>query len=239
MIHIGTSGWQYHHWLGPFYPHGTKQNELFAFYSKHFATVELNNPFYHLPKKSSFEKWNDQAPSGFVFAVKASRYITHLKKLRDAKEPLEKMLDNYSGLGEKLGPILFQLPPRWHYNHERLSAFLDLVPANIEFTFEFRDHTWLHEECYGLLRERGVAFCIHDLAGFQSPLEVTADYVYIRLHGPAPQKYQGSYSEQQLQAWAERIRKWAGQGKRVCCYFDNDDQGFAPRNAARLRKMVE
>jgi uncharacterized protein YecE (DUF72 family) len=236
-IYIGTSGWSYKHWMGTFYPPGTKQKDRFPYYQKFFKTVELNSPFYHLPPRQTFEKWKDDVPDDFIYAVKASRFITHMKKLNDAGDSLTRLLDNASGLDEKLSIILFQLPPKWEINVERFRAFLEKLPTGNRYTFEFRDHTWYQDTVYSLLREFNCAFCIYELAGHTSPIEVTANYVYVRLHGPGD-KYQGSYSDEVLEEWAARCKDWSDSGKDVYVYFDNDQEGYAAFNAIRLQGLI-
>lgn len=236
-VHVGTAGWNYNHWAGPFYPQDLPQSEWLAFYADRFRSVEVNNTFYQVPEKSTLRRWYDTVPDDFLFAVKASRYITHMKKLKEPRESLARFLDTVRVLEDKLGPILFQLPPRWHFNADRLASFLDLLPDDLRYTFEFRDETWVNEETYRLLRDKEAAFCIYELAGYLSPREVTTDLAYVRLHGPGD-KYQGDYSDQTLSEWAATFRDWAEQGRDVYCYFDNDQAGFAARNALRLQEMV-
>ncbi|OYQ39550.1 hypothetical protein CHU92_04660 [Flavobacterium cyanobacteriorum] len=236
-IHIGTSGWSYKHWRGNFYPAEVKVKDHFTHFKKFFNTVELNNPFYHLPPRQTFEKWYNSTPDDFVFAVKANRYITHLKKLRNADESLAYFLQNAEGLQQKLGVILFQLPPGWQLDLERFRDFLQLLPARHRYTFEFRNATWYTGEVFSLLKQHNCAFCIYELAGHISPLEVTADFIYIRLHGPGG-KYQGSYSEEALQWWAASCKSWSASGKDVYIYFDNDQEGYAAFNALRLMELV-
>jgi uncharacterized protein YecE (DUF72 family) len=237
-IYIGTSGWSYKHWMGTFYPPGTKQKDRFPYYQKFFKTVELNSPFYHLPPRQTFEKWKDDVPHDFIYAVKASRFITHMKKLNDAGDSLTRLLDNASGLEEKLSIILFQLPPKWEINVERFRTFLEKLPKGNRYTFEFRDQTWYREEIYSLLREFNCAFCIYELAGHVSPIEITANYVYVRLHGPGD-KYQGTYTDEVLAEWAGRCKDWSDTGKDVYVYFDNDQEGFAAFNAIKLQELVD
>lgn len=237
-VYIGTSGWSYKHWMGTFYPVGTRQKDRFAYYQKYFSTVELNSPFYHLPPRQTFEKWKDDVPADFTYAVKASRYITHMKKLHDTGESLELFLDNAAGLADKLGIILFQLPPGWKLDLERLEHFLQKLPKGNRYTFEFRNDTWYVPEVYTLLQHYNCAFCIYELAGHLSPIKVTANYIYIRLHGPGD-KYQGSYTDSVLQQWANRIKSWADEGKDVYVYFDNDQEGYAAFNAITLQDMVK
>ncbi|MDV3308637.1 MAG: DUF72 domain-containing protein [Cyclobacteriaceae bacterium] len=232
-VHIGTSGWHYKHWVGTFYPEATPPSKQFAYYSKIFHSVELNNPFYRLPARKTFDKWKHDSPKDFLFAVKANRYITHMKKLSDVEESLNTFLQHAAGLGKKLGPILFQLPPGWRINVERLAEFVNLLPDDQRYAFEFRNQSWYDPEIYEILRRSNCAFCIYELAGHRSPIEVTADFVYIRLHGPGD-KYQGSYSTRTLNTWGSRIADWLKEGKDTFIYFDNDQLGYAAFNAKKL-----
>ncbi|MBE7415142.1 MAG: DUF72 domain-containing protein [Deltaproteobacteria bacterium] len=236
-VYIATSGWQYGHWIGPFYPEHIAKSKLFEFYATRFNTVEVNNSFYRLPEKTTFARWKEKSPEKFIFALKASRFITHVKRLKDPVEPVRNFMDRAVALGEKLGPILFQLPPRWNLNIERLAIFLEALPRNFRFAFECRDPSWFHPEVYGLLKEHNSAFCIFDFDFLLSPREVTADFIYIRLHGPAG-KYRGQYSEETLRDWAGFIRKWKGKTKAVYCYFDNDEAGYAAADAQRLKNIL-
>ena len=238
-IRIGTSGWHYRHWKGPFYPEDLPAGEWLDFYRKRFSTAEINNSFYRMPEEKTLREWKKTVPEGFVFALKASRYITHMKKLKDPRKPLAGFLERAEELGGRLGPVLFQLPPRWRCNPERLEAFLKLLPKDGRFTFEFRDPSWFNDDIYRLLEKAGAAFCIYQLAGRISPKEVTADFVYVRLHGPRGEAYRGSYSDRDLAGWAGAFSSWSGMGKDVYCYFDNDDSGYAPRNALRLSEMLK
>jgi uncharacterized protein YecE (DUF72 family) len=236
-IHIGTSGWHYKHWIGTFYPAGTKPREQFKLYQQTFNTVEINNSFYRLPLPETFKSWRTNTPRNFLFVVKASRYITHQKKLTEPQETIRKFFKNVKFLKEKLGPILFQLPPSWKVNAARLKSFLITLPDKFRYVFEFRDPTWYTSEVLELLEEFNCAFCIYELGGHQSPLHVTADFVYVRLHGPG-EKYQGSYSDEQLKNWAEQCRLWQHQGRDVFVYFDNDQLGYAAFNAQSLKKLL-
>jgi uncharacterized protein YecE (DUF72 family) len=236
-IHIGTSGWSYKHWRGTFYPDDVKVKDHFNYYKRFFTTVELNNPFYHLPPKQTFINWKNDVADDFVYVVKASRYITHMKKLKDPAESLTNFLENVAGLEEKLGVILFQLPPGWGLNLERFREFLEKLPSHHRYVFEFRNGTWYDPAVYSLMRQYNCGFCIYELAGHVSPFEVTADFVYVRLHGPG-NKYQGSYSEEALQWWAAKCLDWAGEGKDVFVYFDNDEAGYAAFNAIRLNELT-
>jgi uncharacterized protein YecE (DUF72 family) len=235
-IHIGTSGWHYDHWVGPFYPPDLATGDFLAYYAQHFCTVEINSSFYGLPEVESLQRWREATPPGFLFAVKASQYITHMKKLRDPQEPVLNLLERIEPLGQKLGPILFQLPPNWHLNVERLNLFLQAMPQGYRYAFEFRDPSWLEPRTYEVLRQYGAAFCIYDLAGQLAPKEITADWIYVRLHGPNG-AYQGDYDVQTLSGWAGAFSTWAAQGKEIYCYFDNDQFGYAVKNALRLQAM--
>ena len=236
-IHIGTSGWHYGHWRGPFYPDGLGAEGFLAYYAERFHTVEINNSFYQLPSESTLGKWRDAVPQGFVFAVKGSRFITHMKKLKDPALSLAPFLARVAGLGEKLGPILFQLPPRWRFNPARLAGFLAALPGAYRYTLELRDQSWINDHALDLLARHRAAFCIYELAGYRSPLEVTADFVYIRLHGPGG-PYQGQYDDETLAGWAGAIAAWSRQGREVFCYFDNDEAGYAAQDAWRLQDLL-
>ena len=237
-VFIGTSGWHYKHWLGLFYPEKLPSNQMLAYYAQHFDTVELNNTFYHLPSPSSVDKWRDTTQPHFLFAVKGSRFITHMKKLKDPESSSQKFFRVVEYLGRKLGPILFQLPPRWTLNLSRLTEFLEALPPEHEYVFEFRDESWLVKEAFDVLRSFNAAFCIHDLANMRTPLEITTDFTYIRFHGPGEAKYQGSYSRKQLRAWADRILEWRKELKGIYIYFNNDIGGHAVRNALELKELL-
>lgn len=236
--YIGTSGWKYRHWDGVFYPADLKKKDQLKYFTENFETVELNNSFYRQPKKENFEAWRIAVPDDFVFAVKANRYFTHLKKLKVESPDILNFLDACSVLEEKLGPILFQLPPKWKLNTERLETFLSLLPKGKRFAFEFREPSWYCDQVYDLLKSYNCAFCIYHLAGHQSPIISTADFVYIRLHGPG-EKYQGDYSKEDLERWAELCLTWLGEKKDVYIYFDNDQSAYAPFNALALKKMLK
>jgi uncharacterized protein YecE (DUF72 family) len=210
---------------------------MFSFYARLFDTVEINNTFYRLPAPDYLRSWSDTAPLDFCFAIKASRYLTHMKKLKDPKAGLARFLPLADLLGTKLGPMLFQLPPHWDPDLERLAAFLAALPASHRYAFELRDPSWHTAATYRLLARHNASLCIYELAGFQSPVELTADFVYVRLHGPAG-KYQGSYDHKSLAAWAERLRTWQREGRASYVYFDNDEAGFAPRNARELCRLL-
>jgi uncharacterized protein YecE (DUF72 family) len=235
--YIGTSGWHYKHWKGKFYPAELNDSRQFSFYCSIFSTVEINNSFYKLPSLKTFSDWRKATPGKFTFAVKGSRFITHMKKLNVNASSIKKFFIRSERLKEKLGPILFQLPPNWKVNTERLSTFLEKIPREHRYVFEFRNESWYTKEVYDILRKHNVAFCIYELAHHLTPLEVTADFVYVRLHGPG-EKYQGSYSPADLKKWAKRCKDWLRKGKDVFVYFDNDQEGYAAFNAKQLIEQV-
>ena len=238
QLHIGTSGWSYDHWKGCFYPDDLTSDGWLGYYAHRFSSVEINNSFYRLPTVATLRRWREATPADFVFTAKASRYITHLKKLKDTRHTLPPFLERISMLGDRLGPILFQLPPHWRFAAERLAALLDALGGVCRCAFEFRDHSWFNEQCYELLSRHGAALCIYELEGFLSPQEMTADFVYLRLHGPGA-AYQGSYSNTALAAWAAACRRWAKSGHEVYIFFDNDESGYAVHNAATLQAMIQ
>jgi uncharacterized protein YecE (DUF72 family) len=238
-IRIGTSGWHYKHWVGRYYPADVKPGQMLPHYLRDFDTVELNNTFYHLPKEESFDTWRKSTPHDFVFAVKGSRFLTHMVKLKEPARGLANFLPRVERLRRKLGPILWQLPPRWNVNVERLEEFLAALPREHRYAFELRNETWMNDAVLDLLRRYNAAFCIYELAGYMSPIALTADWTYIRLHGPTAFKYQGSYTDEQLAAWAERIRAWRRKLKAIYVYFDNDDSAYAVDNALTLKRLTE
>lgn len=234
---ISTSGWSYDHWAGVFYPTDLKTSDWLAFYIKHFNTVEINNTFYHLPTPSAFEGWKEIATQGFIYALKGNRFITHMKKLKDPEKPLSLFLKRAKLLKDNLGPILFQLPPRWRCNPSRLAEFVELLPDNIRSAFEFREPSWFNKEVYNILRGKNIALCIYHMPDFESPIEITAKFVYIRFHG-TDFLYGGRYSKTELSRWAEIIKGFIRKGMDVYAYFNNDANGYAVINAKELREMV-
>lgn len=238
QVRVGTSGWHYKHWLGAFYPPKFPARRMLDFYAARFDAVELNNTFYRLPSPSAVEAWRESTPPDFRFAVKGSRFLTHMKKLQNPEQGIERFFERADLLGGKMGPVLWQLPPQWEANAARLGAFLRALPAWHRYAFEFRHESWNSPAVLDVLREFNAAYCIYELAGYRSPLHLTADAVYLRLHGPGA-KYQGSYRDETLAAWAGHIREWVAAGLSVDVYFDNDDSGFAPANARALRSMIQ
>jgi uncharacterized protein YecE (DUF72 family) len=235
---IGVSGWQYPDFSERFYPEGLKKREQLAYYARQFPTVEINNTFYQLPTEKSIQRWTEQVPADFIFSIKASRYITHLKNLLDPKESLPNFFNRTALFGEKIGPILFQLPPHWDINVTRLKQFIPELPGGYRYAFELRNPSWLDEGIYDVLRENGIAFCIYDINFRQSPILATTDFIYIRLHGPG-RAYNDPYDLDALGRWADRIRHWCGDGLDVYCYFDNTHRGYAWENARTLIGLTE
>lgn len=243
-IFIGTSGWSYPHWgKGVFYPFEVKQKEWLSYYSQHFDTVEINNTFYQLPPKTVFEHWKRSVPPHFNFVVKVSRYITHIKKLNQPEQALLKFLENASSLKEKLALLLFQLPPFLKANPLRLTHILDLLKdqsiiPGVRATFEFRNKTWLAEETFNLLTQKKAALCFADWPDLNVTKPVTANFIYLRRHGPKS-LYSSGYSQEEIKKDAIQIKKWLAEGKDVYIYFNNDAEGWAVKNALSLLEMVK
>jgi uncharacterized protein YecE (DUF72 family) len=236
-VRVGCSGWNYKHWREIFYPKGLPVSRWFAFYAEHFDTVEINNSFYMLPKPETFEKWRDQAPPGFVYAVKANRFITQAKKLLDCQEPLDRMMPAVRRLGDRLGPLLYQLPPSLKFNPERLESFLKIVPRDVVNVFEFRDRSWHVEETFDLLERYDASFCVHDMAGSVSERIAVGPAAYVRFHG-GQGKYWGRYADERLIGWADWLAGQARSGRSAWAYFNNDIFGHALEDALTLKSMV-
>ncbi|WP_420346349.1 DUF72 domain-containing protein [Pelagibius sp.] len=203
-LHIGTCGWHYKDWIGPFYPAGSRASDLLRLYAGRFDGVEIDSSFYRLPPAASLQRWRTSTPADFVFTCKASRFITHMKKLKDPAQSLPPFLERMSLLGDKLKAVVFQLPPRWRCNVARLERFLTMLPDGPRCAFEFRDESWFQPAVYEALRARGAGFCIYDLAGRRAPPEVTGPFVYLRLHGPR-EAYAGAYGPRRLSRLAAQI----------------------------------
>lgn len=236
-IRVGCSGWAYKHWRGLFYPEGLPQKRWFDRYSEEFDTVEINNSFYRLPPPQTFGKWRDQAPAGFCYAVKANRFLTQARKLLGCEEPMARMMAAVRCLGDRLGPILYQLPPSMKLNLERLESFLAIVPRDVASVFEFRDPSWYAPDVYALLERFGAGFCVHDMAGSRSERIATGGLAYVRFHGGAG-KYWGRYADEALLGWTDWLVEQARQGRRCWCYFNNDIHGHAIEDARTLKAMV-
>ena len=236
-IRVGCSGWQYGHWRGSFYPASLPQSRWLEYYAGQFDTVEVNNTFYRLPEAPTFAAWGRRVPRGFVFAVKASRYLTHMKKLKDPQEPLSRFFARARALNRALGPVLYQLPPHWKMDLGRLDAFLKALPRTRRHAIEFREPSWYSDEVFARLERHNVALCLHDMAGSASGTRAVGPFVYVRFHGP--QKYSGRYSDDMLDDWAEWCAGRARAGMPIYAYFNNDAGGHAPRDARRLRDAIE
>jgi uncharacterized protein YecE (DUF72 family) len=235
-VRIGVSGWSYPHWRGAFYPEGLRVKDQLAYCAARFPTLEINGSFYRLPTEKAVASWREAAPDGFVFAWKASRFITHYRRLKEVDDSLELVFGRMAGLGEKAGPALFQLPPQMKADPARLADFLPRLPRGRRVAIEFRHPSWYDEAVYALLRDHGVAFCVSDHHDAPAPWLATADFVYVRGHGPGGD-YSGVYSDAELKAWARRIHAWAQEGRDAWVYFDNDVEAAAPKDAARLRRF--
>jgi uncharacterized protein YecE (DUF72 family) len=233
MIRIGTSGWQYDDWRGRFYERGLARRHWLASYASRFATVELNATFYGLPDPARYEEWAAETPADFLFAVKASRYLTHVRRLRDPVEPVGRLLEGADRLGPKLGPILLQLPPTMRIDVDRLDTALAAFPGTLRVAVEVRHPSWFVSETMAVLRAHGAVLCIADVASRQSPIERTADWSYVRLHrgraSPPP-----CYGRRAIAAWAHRLAGLAGEDREAFVYFNNDPGSCAPRDAASL-----
>jgi len=234
-LFIGTSGFSYNHWKGVFYPEDVPASHWLEFYAQHFGTVELNNPFYRLPARQAFEKWAEQTPDDFVFAVKFSRFLTHIKRLKDPEEPLDRFMSRADALGRKLGPILFQLPPNFKPDLDRLANLLMLRPPDSRWVLEFRNPEWFSDEVLDLLREHGTALCVQDSTE-GCPTAATARFAYVRFHGTPTAN--GSYDKKLLRSWAHQFEQWLGDGIDVYAYFNNDMMGYAVKNAMELINLA-
>jgi uncharacterized protein YecE (DUF72 family) len=232
---VGCSGWMYKDWAGIVYPSGLPTRRFFEHYTTLFDTVELNNTFYRLPSETTADAWGRQAPPGFVYALKLGAFGSHRMKLRDAASWLPNHLDRAARLGPAQGPTLVQLPPKWRRNVERLDEFLSVAPHDLRWAVELREPSWLHEDTFAVLRRHGAALCLHDLLA-DHPWELTADWTYVRFHGPAAleRKYWGRYGPERLTPVAERLGSWLREGTDVYAYFNNDYQGHAVADARWL-----
>lgn len=232
---IGTSGWNYSHWKEIFYPSNLAKSKWLGFYAEQFDTVEVNATFYRLPKPETFKNWYQKTPEHFLWAIKGSKFITHTQRLKDCKELLDRLYDSVAGLKEKLGPILFQLPPSLSFDEALLSSFCKGLNPSYRHALEIRHRSWIHERAFEILKENNIAFCISDTAGRYPYHEaITADFLYIRLHG-SKKLYASEYTEDELQAWAQKIRNW---NKEIYLYFDNDFHGYAVVNTKRLKVIL-
>jgi uncharacterized protein YecE (DUF72 family) len=236
-VRVGCSGWVYKHWRGILYPEDLPHKRWFGRYAEEFDTVEINNSFYRLPSGDTFEKWRKQAQPGFCYAVKANRYLTQAKKLKDCEESLERMMAAVRRLDDRLGPILYQLPPNMKINLDRLESFLKILPKSVTSVFEFRNTSWYVPDTYELLDRFGASFCIHDMPGSKTERIAVGPIAYVRFHG-GEGKYWGRYSDEGLLSWADWITALSRQRRPVWCYFNNDIHGDAIHDARTLKSMV-
>jgi uncharacterized protein YecE (DUF72 family) len=236
-VRIGCSGWQYPHWKGDFYPTLLPQKKWLDYYAAQFDTVEINNSFYRLPSEKTFSEWRDRVPAPFLYALKASRYLTHIRRLKDPADPLRLFWSRARLLGSKLGPVLYQLPPHWKRNERRFFDFLEALPEEPLQVVEFRDPSWYTDAIFRRMEAKKVAMCIHDHHESVTPREIIGPFVYARFHG-SEGHYQGAYSDHTLQDWAAWFAKEARSGKTIYAYFNNDAGAHAPRNARTLRASL-
>jgi uncharacterized protein YecE (DUF72 family) len=235
MVRVGCSGWQYRHWRGAFYPLGLRQASWFEHYASVFDTVELDGTFYRLPTEATVDGWRARAPAHFLFAMKASRFLTHVKRLRSPEEPLALFWSRVHPLGRKLGPVLYQLPPTLRRDDARLAAFLGALPSEGQ-AIEFRHPSWYVDETFRALAQSGVALCLHDMPGSEPPRQRVGPFVYVRLHGAA-EPYRSGYPDRALRDWARWLRALP-RSVPAFVYFNNDAEAHAPEDARRLRAMV-
>jgi uncharacterized protein YecE (DUF72 family) len=249
-VRIGCSGWNYKSWRGPVYPATLPARSWLPHYTSLFDTVEVNNTFYRLPEDSTFAAWRASTPRGFLMAVKASRYLTHLKRLRDPDEPIARLFERAASLGNRLGPVLYQLPAAFRRDLDRLEAFLRALPPRwpvagpggvvmrrLTHVLEFRDPSWYVTETFDLLARAGAALCFHDKHGSPISAPAIGRVVYVRFHGPSGH-YHGSYDDATLRRWAGQLRDYREEGRRVYAYFNNDPEGVAVTNALTLRRLL-
>jgi uncharacterized protein YecE (DUF72 family) len=238
-VRIGCSGWNYAHWRERVYPKGLPQRRWLEYYATLFDTVEINNTFYRLPRVTSVQRWVEESPAGFLLAVKMSRYITHIRRLSGLEQGIPLFYSRIAPLARspKLGPVLWPLPPTFKRDDERLAATLEALPGG-RHCFEFREASWYAEEVYELLRRRGVALVIPDSPKYPfRTFELTADWTFVRFHHGRRGRG-GNYSETELRQWADRLGNWRGDGLDVYAYFNNDWEGYALRNALRLKELL-
>jgi uncharacterized protein YecE (DUF72 family) len=238
IYYIGTSGWHYDHWKGLFYPEEFSSKRWLEYYNTQFNTVEINNSFYRLPAENAFKQWHDETSADFKFALKASRVITHIKRLKDCDRYLENLLIRAKLLKDKLAVLLFQLPPQMKVNIGRLDSFLGTLPPGLRTAFEFRNQSWMDKSVYAILEKHNAGFCVYDLPGYASPAIGTADFTYVRFHGNRD-LYYSSYSDSELQDRALEIQKLAANLKQCFIYFNNDAGASATANASTLRTFLE
>ena len=235
--YVGCSGWHYEHWRGLYYPQDLPRSKWLSFYAQQFNTVELNNTFYRLPSEKAFANWRESTPENFVFAVKVSRYVTHIKRLKNLGPAVENFLYRAGLLGGKLGPVLYQLPPSMKRNDELLQSFLSSLPPKCRHVIEFRHESWIDDAVFDILRRHNTGLCVFDMPGFSCPLIATSDFAYVRYHG-SEGLYSSCYSDEALSQWAQRIARMSQNVKASYIYFNNDAEAFAVKDAMKLRSLL-
>ncbi len=234
---VGCSGWLYKDWRGTFYPATLPTRAWLAYYATKFDTVELNGTFYRLPEAAKFSAWRTNVPAGFLFAMKASRFLTHMKRLREPDEPLARLFDRARPLGRSLGPVLYQLPPAWARDRDRLATFLRALPRRRQHVIEFRDPRWYTPDVFALLEQHRVSLCLHDMEGSATARHIVGPLAYVRFHGVP--KYAGRYRTPVLEDWADWMTGQLAAGRPVFAYFNNTIAGQATRDAARLLAALD
>lgn len=240
LVRVGCSGWQYRDWRGVFYPARLPMSRWLEHYASVFDTVEVNNTFYRLPEPETFARWHERVPPGFLYAIKASRFLTHIRRLREASEPVERLLSHAVPLGDRLGPILYQLPPRWPMNAERLETFLrflDTLPTAHQHAIEFRDPSWYDEAVFEAVNRPHLTVCLHDMLGSELGPRRVGGFSYVRFHG-ATFKYGGRYGRARLAPWAALVADTVRERRPAYVYFNNDIGAAAPYDAAALLELI-
>jgi uncharacterized protein YecE (DUF72 family) len=238
-VHIGTSGWSYPHWEGVLYPPGLPPRQRLDHYLGRFRSAELNSSYYRWPTDAAFARWRRRLPDGFLLSIKAPRGLTHVRRLYAPERWLARIASGLARLGDRRGPLLVQLSPRTELDHARLEYFLAHVPPEVALALEFRHPSWHRDSVFEMLERHGAAYCVMSGARLPCVLRATASFVYVRLHGPDPHHlYGGSYGDDDLRWWADRVREWVGMRRDVFVYFNNDGGGNAVRNADTLQRML-
>ncbi len=235
--YIGTSGWHYQQWSGIFYPQTMPVSQWLQYYSRSFNSVEINSSFYHLPTEKTILNWHSSVPDGFRYSVKVSRYITHIKKLSGSLDAIANFTDRVNHLAQRLGILLFQLPPGMRRNDEKLESLLMQLSPRYKYVFEFRNRTWMDDDIFALLSKYNIGFCIYDLPGYTSPTIQTSDFIYIRFHG-SNGLYSSCYSDSELAKWAKNIKGISRNASSIYIYFNNDFEAYAVQNAIKLRQLL-
>jgi uncharacterized protein YecE (DUF72 family) len=236
--YVGCSGWHYEHWRGLYYPQELPRPRWLSFYSHQFDTVELNNSFYRMPSEKAFTAWRESTPEGFVFAVKVSRFVTHIKRLKNLGTGVDDFVSRAGFLKEKLGPLLYQLPPSMKRNDELLQSFLSSLPPRYRHVIEFRHESWIDDAVFSILRRHSVGLCVFDMPGLSCPLAATSDFAYVRFHGNEG-LYSSRYSAEELSRWVQRIARLGQDVRATYIYFNNDAEACAVENARTLRNLLD